>query len=98
MKYALVLNCMLSPNIENIATVPGSPISTNRQEVVDWYESHKVEPYRDGQWYKTFKKGSHLEWANAANVSTDNDHFGGIYTFREDVSDEAIYDFGLSKY
>lgn len=50
MKYALLLNDMRWPNVENIAIVT---ISDNRQELVDWYTAQLAEkPHQDGQWGK----------------------------------------------
>lgn len=93
MKYALVLNTMLSPNIENIATVK---TSNSRQELVDWYKEQLApEPWKDGQWSKIFKKDSPLEWFNEGNLEKDNDYWGGIYSFPDEVSDEAIRNFAL---
>lgn len=98
MKYALVLNDMRSPNVENVATVPGSPISTDRKVVVDWYKEQLAEDsWRDGQWGKIFKKDSLLEWFNGGNLEEDNYYWGGIYTFYDDVPDEVIRSFCLFK-
>lgn len=95
-KYSLVLNDMRSPNVENIGQI--GPISTNRQEIVDFYKENLAEkPWRDGQWGKVFKKDSPLEWFNDGNLEEDNSYFGGVYSFRADAPDEAIRQFYLHK-
>ena len=95
MKYALVLNDMRESNVENIHAVK---ISTNKQELVDWYNAQKVEPYHDGRWGKTFKQGSELEWFNPVyDLNIENDYWGGIYTFTDQASDEEIMQFNLRK-
>ena len=91
MKYALLLNNMLQPNIENINIVK---ISENKEELVDWYKSFLTEPYQDGKWGKTFKRGSPLEWFNPVyNLDKLNDFWGGIW----EVNDKAEIGMGLSK-
>lgn len=97
MKYGLVLNDMRSSNIENIECVK---VSNNRQELVDWYKEQLADtPYRDENWDKVFKKGSQLEWYNPTNnIEVDNDYWGGIYTFKDEASDEDILQFRLSKF
>ena len=77
--YAIVLNDMRSPNVENVVVVR---ISEDRQELVDWYRE-QLEPsgyYKDGTWGKVFKKGSDLEWFNpCSNLEEDNNFWGGIW-------------------
>jgi hypothetical protein len=92
MKYALLLNDMRWPNVENIAIVT---ISDNRQELVDWYTAQLAEkPYQDGQWGKAFKPGSDLEWFNPVHdLNVDNDYWGGIWQ----VPDDAAVGMGLTK-
>ncbi|MBU1092581.1 hypothetical protein KJ836_02850 [Patescibacteria group bacterium] len=95
MRYALVLNSMLSPNVENIATVK---VGNTRQELIDWYKSLLVEPYIDGKWSKNFKQGSELEWFNPVNdIEKENDYWGGIYVFKDETPDEYINNFSLIK-
>lgn len=98
MKYALVLNDMRSPNIENIAVVPNSPISPNRKDIEDFYKNNLADnPWRDGNFGKIFKKDSPLEWFNGGNIEIDNDYFGGIYAFKDYAPDELIRQFYLIK-
>jgi hypothetical protein len=96
MKYGLMLNDMREPNIENIQCVK---VATNKQELIDWYNSQLADKgWRDGNWYKVFKQGSQLEWANpVSNFDTENDYWGGIWTFKDEAPDEAILQFALGK-
>ncbi len=95
MKYGLMLNDMRQPNIENLECVK---VSSNKQELVNFYKEHLAEkPYSDGQWRKIFKKNSPLEWFNNANLEKENDYFGGIYTFEDEAPNEAIMGFKLYK-
>jgi hypothetical protein len=83
MKYALLLNDMRSPNIENISVIR---VSDDKQELIDWYKEQEAEqPWRDGKWGKHFKKGSELEWCNPCNLDLINDYFGGIWVVNNDV-------------
>jgi len=94
MKYGLMLNDMRESNIENIQCVK---VSSNKQELADWYNSQLAESgWEDGRWHKVFKQGSQLEWANPAHsLETENDYWGGIWTFKDEASDEAILQFAL---
>lgn len=96
MKYALLLNDMRSPNIENIKVVK---VSNNKQELIDWYNSQLTTPYGDGRWGKSFKKESELEWFNPAHEleKRENDYWGGIWTFGENIPDENILQFSICK-
>jgi hypothetical protein len=91
-KYALLLNNMQSPNIENISIVK---IADTKQELIDWYESQEADKgWTDGQWHKHFKKGSDLEWFNPIhNLEVENDYWGGIWV----VNDNAEVGQGLYK-
>jgi hypothetical protein len=90
-KYALLLNDMRQPNIENITIVR---ISDDRQLLVDWYNSQLADkPYQDGRWGKVFKPGSELEWYNSANMLLNNDYWGGIW----EVPDHVQIGMGLYK-
>ncbi len=59
--FALVLNDMRSAKIEHSQVVA---IAYEKEKLIDFYNSNKVETYRDGQWAKSFAKGSPLEWYN----------------------------------
>ena len=81
--YKLLLNPM-SANFEKINMVA---IAYDKQHLIDWYESLKVEPYEDENWYKVFKRGSKLEWYNPIEYSD----YGGIQ--EEWTTQEAIDNF-----
>lgn len=38
--------------------------SDDREVLVRFLEAERVEPYRDGQWLKQFRKNGPLEWFN----------------------------------
>lgn len=60
--YMLFLNDMRSARIQNRSFVA---IAFDKQKLSDWYDEQKAaEIYEDGQWRKTFKKDSYLEWFN----------------------------------
>ena len=83
MKYALVLNDMRWPHVENVAIVR---LSETRQELVMWYTKQLAgSPYSDGRWMKAFKSASDLEWYNPADLQTTNDYWGGIWTVADDA-------------
>ena len=96
MKYALMLNDMREPNIENLHCVK---VSRDKQELIDWYKSQLAEEsWIDGKWHKSFKKDSELEWLNpVSNLELENDYWGGVWSFQEDIPDEAILQFELHK-
>jgi hypothetical protein len=68
--YKLVMNNMTFPKIEMCEIVA---VSTDYQKLIDWYKSQLAnEGWRDGQWFKSFKKGSALEWYNpVSNLDLD---------------------------
>jgi hypothetical protein len=92
MKYALLLNDMRQPNIENIQVVK---VADTKQELVDWYNAQLAgEPWHDGRWHKSFKSGSELEWYNPhGNLDIENDYWGGTWQ----VNDRVAVGMGLSK-
>ena len=58
--YVLILNTFGAAESGNIVAV-----SDDYQRLVTWYQSQFAdEPYREDGWYKTFKKGSPLEYHN----------------------------------
>lgn len=81
--YKLLLNPMPA-NFEKINMVA---IAYDKQHLIDWYESLKVEPYEDENWHKVFKRGSKLEWYNPIEYSD----YGGIQ--EEWTTQEAIDNF-----
>lgn len=59
--YKLCLNDMRSSKIEVTDLVA---IATSKNKLEAFLQDNKVELYRDGNWGKTFKKDSPLEWYN----------------------------------
>ena len=63
--YCLILNDMRSSNIENKRYIA---CSFEKEILEKLLESEKADsPYRDGNWYKIYKKDSVLEWCNEAS-------------------------------
>lgn len=97
MIYALLLNDMRQPNIENIQIVRTAETD---QELITWHHVQIAdEPWFDGRWRKTYKPGSTLEWFNPASdvnpwdLSRRNDFWGGIW----EVPDGTPVGAGLAK-
>ena len=65
---------VLNPMTANVEALNVVAVAYDEQTLMKWYNSLKVESYRDGQWNKNFKKGSKLEWYNPMGELTD----GGI--------------------
>lgn len=55
---------LLNPMTGKAENIEIAVMSTDRQKVVDYYESKKVELYKDDGFNKQFEKGSLLEWFN----------------------------------
>ncbi len=84
--WKLVLNPMRS-NAENSMVMA---ISDDRDKLINYYNSHLVEPYSDNgspsfechvdshNWHKTFRKGSELEWLNPTDLENVNSFGQGI--------------------
>jgi hypothetical protein len=91
-----MLNDMREPNIENVQCVK---VSSNKDELINWYKSQLSEkPWSDGRWGKSFKQGTQLEWFNSIHdIDKENDYFGGIYTFNDEVPEEVLLSFALRK-
>jgi len=86
--YKLMLNRMTTPKIEynDIAA-----IAYSKQDIIDFCEDEK-ERWTDGQWYKSYKRGSILEWFNTPSSYDKLDVFGhGIV--EEWVDDDALQNF-----
>lgn len=59
--YKLILNPM-TDRCEASALVA---MSDDYNRLVSWYMDQLADvPWRDGDWYKTFKSGSSIEWCN----------------------------------
>ena len=69
--YFLALNPIRS-NFEKTNLVA---ISYDKQKLIDWYDSLKVEEYKEENWNKTFKKGSVLEMYNPIAYNGMDDIF-----------------------
>jgi hypothetical protein len=52
---------MTSSNIEIMQVVARAESQTDLESFLT---QEKVEPYRDGQWFKQYRKGGPLEWYN----------------------------------
>lgn len=77
MIYALMLNDMREPNIENLQVVR---FGEDRDALIRYHDSLLVPPYQDGRWCKTFAIGSELEWFNRSHdLISDEAWSGGIY-------------------
>lgn len=59
--FVLELNDMRSSKIEHLNPVARAE---SKEALLAFMEVEKVEPYKDGQWGKCFKKGGWLEWYN----------------------------------
>jgi hypothetical protein len=90
--YALLLNDMRSPNIENIEVVRTAAAP---DELIGWVTGQAAEqPWRDGHWNKFFRQGSELEWFNPPfSLGLLNDYMGGIW----EVPDDTPVGAGLCK-
>ena len=81
MIYALLMNDMRHPHVEDLTVVA---VSTDRSELVDLC-GRDYAPWTDGHWYKTYRQGSQLEWFNEADVSVDRGYWGGIYPYPDNT-------------
>lgn len=75
--WMIVLNRMTSSKIEykEIAAV-----SDDKEKLVQWYNSQKVEPWNDGRWGKQFAKDSPLEWFNYQDLDQPSSFNHGLYS------------------
>lgn len=79
--YALLLNDMRSPNVENLDAVR---TAAEPRELADWCMGQASEMWRDGPWNKAFKADSDLEWYNPPrDIRSLNDYWGGIWEVPE---------------
>lgn len=70
--WVLMLNDMRAPKIEMLEPVARAESKEALQAFID---HEKVEPYRDGQWGKTYRQGGPLEWKNAPYLFDEDSHF-----------------------
>lgn len=59
--WLLRLNDMRAAQIEILGTVA---VASSREALVAFLDAEAVEPYRDGQWNKSYRAGGPLEWCN----------------------------------
>lgn len=85
MTYALLLNDMRWPHIENIGVVK---TAETPRELADWYSGQLADAHwKDGRWGKAFKPGSELEWYNPhSDIRTLNHECGGIWQVPDGTS------------
>jgi hypothetical protein len=57
----IIFEYMRSSNVENLTAVARAE---TKEKLLDLVTAQTVEPYRDGQWGKSFKQGGILEWYN----------------------------------
>lgn len=91
--YKLILNHMRDCKIEITQIVAAS---YDKQALIDWYNEQKAEkPWKDGQWGKTFKKDSPLEWYNGTSnfdgLGPYNDGICEEWAFEKDVKEALNY-------
>lgn len=84
--WVLTLNHMKHPKIEMMSNVA---IAYDKQVLINWYEEQKCPTYKDGDYHKSFKKGSKLEWYNPMNsTQEENNYEEGLYS--EWVSEDTV--------
>lgn len=76
--YKLLLNHMAQEPV----SVNLIAIAYNKEQLMNWYNSLKVEPYTHGNWNKNFKIGSKLEMYNPMEFS-DNCGIQNEWTTKE---------------
>ena len=69
-----------SPQIEILTDVAWSQ---TKEELERFIESERVDEYKDGNWYKTFRKDGPLEWYNEPYESFSESHFIRMMTTEE---------------
>lgn len=80
--YVLVLNTFGAAETGDMVA-----ISDDYDKLVNWYnDQFAEEPYRDGEWFKTFKPGSTIEWYNPCSTLELNNN----YPFGHGIHDEWV--------
>jgi hypothetical protein len=87
--WVLCLNDMRASNIENLQPVCRAD---TREQLESLLHREAVEPYRDGQWGKSFRAGGPLEWFNPPFAGDDCRHFQNAGT-ADDWARAAIESF-----
>ena len=84
--YYLVMNSMTErTESANIALM-----SDDKEKLINYY-TNNLEYYQDGNWSKSFKKGSFLEWYNPLwNLEENNPSIFG-HGLKSDWVDESHY-------
>lgn len=78
--FGLVLNPMTCRTEEQRLVAA----SESREELKAAWDAERVEPYKDEQWHRVYRKGGPLEWYNPP-FSGDLDDYGcGIIELRRD--------------
>lgn len=72
MTWVLQLNRVTMAHVEDL--IPACR-ANSKEELKAFLEREKVEPYRDGQWGKNFRKGGPLEWFNPPWPHDEDRHF-----------------------
>jgi len=90
--WRLYLNRMTAPKIEmgEIAAW-----STDRNRLIEFYNSQKVEPYTDGRWAKCFAKDGPLEWFNPMGKDDGEPDFFGHGISYQWVTIDVLNDFQM---
>ena len=73
--WVLVLNDMRASNVEN--TQPRFRADT-KEQLIALLETEKVDPYRDDQWGKNYRKGGSLEWMNPPWSAEEGEHLVNV--------------------
>lgn len=85
-KQTKMFKLFLNPITANAECKNLVAISYNKEELMEWYEGEKTEGYREGQYYKNFKKGSPIE------------NYNPFFDFEESVIDEWVNEGSLEAY
>jgi hypothetical protein len=79
--YGLVLNPMRGRTEEQRFLAA----SDSRDELVALLKAERVEPYKDENWHRVYRKGGPLEWFNPPWGDGETDDYGnGIIELRRD--------------
>jgi len=84
----LVWKLILNPMTSNTESSELVAWSDDKDKLLEWYNNHIVTPYTENghstfechgtshDWYKTFEKGSILEWYNPMSPDGTVNHYG----------------------
>lgn len=86
--FVLCLNDMRSSNIENLQPIVRAETKAQLEEFL---RRETVDPYRDGQWGKSYRAGGGpLEWFNPPWASDSHLHFQDVGTEDDWARDARI--------